>query len=92
MPGISRLTVALIQSHPDEVDGDGIGCDGAGPYPNGKFAGWITLWRDKRPHISPLLSTEPVYDSVLVAKEAMQQFVNDIRKDEGIMERTMPLS
>ncbi len=75
MAGISRLAALIIQTN-DEKD---ITADAAGQHDNGKYAGWITFWKYGRPHISPLISTEPIYDTAEQAEEAMQEIVAKIR-------------
>ncbi len=75
MAGISRITALIIQTN-EEKD---ITVDATGPHENGKYAGWITFWKYGRPHISPLISTEPIYDIAEQAKEVMQDAIAKIR-------------
>lgn len=68
---MTMLTALTIQNRDD------IKVTSAGPGPNGKYAGWILLdvdrWR-------PLASTDYVYDSSTLAKEAMHKTIEEIRK------------
>lgn len=78
---ISRLTAMLIQAHPDldREAGYGIGVSASGPHPNGKWSGWVSFWRDGRPHICPMFSTDPVYDSAEEAEAAVKAGVAELR-------------
>ena len=79
---MTRWTALMLQSHPyyTQESGEGIEVSASGPHPNGKWAGWVTFWRDRRPHISPLLSTEPIFDTKDEAKAAMTKLIEDVRK------------
>jgi len=79
--GISRMTAYMIKYG---TVGDDITLDVTGPDPNGKFGYWISFWKDKRPHISPLISVEPHYDTSEEAKAAMDKLVEEIRAIEDI--------
>ncbi len=69
--GISNLTALTICNCPVE-------CAAGGPDPeNGKWVGWIM--KDE-PRWSPLLNTDPIYDSKEEAVAAMEKLVRDIRK------------
>jgi hypothetical protein len=74
----------MIQSHPDftRESGEGIEVDAFGPHANGKWAGWISFWRDRRPHISPLVMTNPTYDTADEARAAMVKLIEDVRKTD----------
>lgn len=75
MMGISRHTAILIQSN-----GDDIRCEAAGPHPDTeKYGGWISLWRNDRPHIAPLVSSEYTFDTKEEAIAYMQDVVEEIR-------------
>ena len=74
--GISRMTAAMIKYG---KLGEDITCDVTGPDPNGKYGYWITFWKDKRPHISPLLEVPPRYDSKEESQAAMDKLVQEIR-------------
>ena len=72
--GMSRLTALIIQTN-----GNNIKCDAAGPSPeNGKYSGWINLWKRGAFH-QPLLNSEPVYESEEKAIEAMKEVVKAVR-------------
>lgn len=71
--GVSVLTALTVQNPENDIR-----CQAGGPV-NGKWAGWITLYKDEMYH-RPLLSTEPVYDSEADAKRAMEKTVEEIRK------------
>ena len=73
---ISRLTVAIIQSHDD----DDITCDGVQELNGGKWRGWITFWKDNRPHISPLISTDFIYETKKEAVEDMVKLRQELRE------------
>lgn len=81
---ITRFTAIMIQIHPDYTreTGEGIEVSAGGPNKEGKWTGWISFWRDGRPHISPLLSTHPIYDSKENAIKAMIDLVDNIRKTD----------
>jgi len=59
--------------------GDDIKCEVGGPCTEeGKFTGWIQLYRDGILH-TPLLSSNPVFDDAESAKRAMEKIVADVR-------------
>jgi hypothetical protein len=60
--------------------GSQITCDASGPHDNQKWAGWITFWKEDRPHISPLVSSDPVFDTAEDAIAAMELLVTQIRE------------
>ena len=74
--GISRLTATMIKY------GE-ITADVTGPV-DGKHGFWITLWRDGRPHISPLIIAAPHYDTKEAAETAMRELLGKIKADERI--------
>lgn len=81
---MTRHTALMLRNHPDydQAEGHGIDVTATGPHPNGKWAGWISFWRDKRPHISPLVLTDPSYDTAEEAKAAMTRLIEDVRKTD----------
>jgi hypothetical protein len=56
------------------TNGENIRCSGGGPDKQGKYMGWIELWRDGRLH-KPLLSTQPIYNTKEAAETAMREIV-----------------
>lgn len=74
--GISRLTAAMIKH--GEITTDVIG-----PV-DGKYGWWITFWKEGRPHIAPLVSAEPHYDTKEEAQTVMDKIVSDIRAMEDL--------
>lgn len=70
---MNLLTALIIQSR-----GDDIVCDAGGPTENGKYSGWIQLYRNGE-YDHDLVSTEPVYDSKQDAIFAMQELVKTVR-------------
>lgn len=73
---MTRLTALIIQSR-----GDDIVCTAGGPNKNGKFSGWIELYRNGE-FDHALLSSEPVYTSEEVATEEMRKIVKQVRSAE----------
>ena len=72
--GINRITAIEIQTN-----GDNIKCSAGGPAKeNGKYVGWIELWRDGDLH-KPMISTQPVFDTESEAIKAMENIVVEIR-------------
>lgn len=62
------------------TNGDNIKCSGAGPSTeNGKYVGWIEMWRDGDLH-KTMLSSDAVYNSENEAEKAMQEIVDKIQK------------
>ena len=78
--GISRYTALLIKYG---TIGDDITLDVTGPV-DGKYGYWITFWKNSRPHISPLISVKPHYDTREQAQQAMQKLVDEIKAIEDI--------
>lgn len=74
---MTRMTFLMIKHN-----GAGIKCEAIGPTKDGKYAGWISYWKDDRPHICPLVSTSPVYESATEAEQAMRDAVTEIRATE----------
>ncbi len=62
--GLSTIT-AMVIANRDDLD-----YSYAGPAKNGKYTGWITM-----PNSSPLLNTEPVFDT----PELAVQYMTDLR-------------
>lgn len=63
--------------------GENITLDVTGPV-DGKYGWWISFWKDNRPHISPLLSAKPHYDTPEEARAAMEKVVEEIRAIKDI--------
>ncbi len=77
---ITKMTALIIASNPEED----ISCSFGGPAENGKYVGWISLWRkDDHKGPRPLLSTEPQYSSGADAILAMEKVVKEIREHEN---------
>ena len=73
--GLSRMSAMMIQGN-----GDNVKCAAGGPCKEtGKWAGWIELWKDGRLH-TPIVSTQPAYDSKEEAVKAMEDLVEEVRK------------
>lgn len=73
---ISRLDALIIQTR-----GDDIRCLAGSPDKDGKYAGWICLFRgDEYDH--DLLSTNAVFPNAQAAVEHMQSLVKEIRTME----------
>ena len=78
--GISRITAFEIQTN-----GDDIKCSAGGPSKvNGKYAGWIELWRDGELH-KPILKTEPIFETAKEAESHMIGIVDEIRQMEPLL-------
>lgn len=74
MAGMTRLTGMIIQSR-----GDDIVCAAGGPSrENGKFCGWIELYRNGE-YDHALLSSPAIYDSEEVAIKEMENIVTKVR-------------
>ena len=72
--GITAITVMTIQSRGKDVK-----CAAGGPdKETGKYAGWISLYRNGE-YDHDLLSTGPVYDTKKDAIKAMKKVVEEIR-------------
>lgn len=70
------LDALIIQTR-----GDDIRCLAGGPNKNGKYAGWISLFRgDEYDH--DILSTNAIFPSGETAIEHMRSLVEEIRKME----------
>ena len=68
---MTRITAFEIQSN-----GNNIKCSAHGPSNrNGKYAGLISLWRNRKLH-KEMLSTESVFDT---AKEAMKYMEGTVK-------------
>jgi hypothetical protein len=69
----------LITALEIQTNGDDVVCSVGGPAKdNGKYVGWIELWRDGVLH-KPMLSTEPVFNTAKEAKEYMEDIVKQVR-------------
>lgn len=67
---ISLRTALIIQSN-------NVLCKAGGPDPeNGKFLGWIMMDEERW---SPLLNTEPIYETAEAARKAMYDTVVTIK-------------
>ena len=71
MNGLSLRTCLIIQNNPL------VECAHGGPDPNGKYVGWVLL-NDGR--WSPLVSTEPCFDSPGEAQAFVEELVSNVRK------------
>jgi hypothetical protein len=60
------------------TNGGDIKCSAGGPDKNGKYTGWIELWRNGDLH-KPMLSTQPVYDTEEEATRVMESIVSEVR-------------
>ncbi|TSC96925.1 MAG: hypothetical protein CEN88_256 [Candidatus Berkelbacteria bacterium Licking1014_2] len=70
---MDHLTALIIQTR-----GDDIRCLAGGPDKDGKYAGWISLYRgDEYDH--DLLSTNPCFQDEASAIKHMQSLVEEIR-------------
>ena len=71
---MTRITAIIIQSR-----GDDIRCQAGGPAKdNGKYVGWITLYRgDEYDH--ELVSTEPIFNTEKDAVAHMEDLVKEVR-------------
>ena len=73
--GMNNLTYLIIATR-----GDDIKCDFGGPSKkNGKYVGWITLYRNGE-YDHELLNTEAIFETGLEAKEHMENLVSKIRE------------
>ncbi|MBU4284780.1 hypothetical protein KKF60_01515 [Patescibacteria group bacterium] len=72
--GISRLTAWEIAGNHDDIVVDAGGPD----KKTGKFVGWIT--RGPGHNFKPLLNTQPIYDTLEQAKQAMKDLVVKINE------------
>jgi hypothetical protein len=68
----------LITALEIQTNGDNIVCDVGGPAKNGKFCGWISLFRDGDLH-KHLLSTHPIFATAKEATEYVEKIVTDVR-------------
>jgi hypothetical protein len=75
---MTRMTALMIKYN------DGIECEAVGPDGEGKFAGWISYWKDGRPHICPLVSTPHCFDTADEAVQAMRKGVDEVRAMDDI--------
>ena len=66
MNGISMLTLLIIQNNELAYATAG------GPAENKKYTGWIMLDEDRW---APVLNTEPIYNSLKEAKQAMKNLI-----------------
>jgi hypothetical protein len=71
---IDRMTAMLIKYNGDEIIPSSYG-----PTDNGKYASWISLYKDGRPHIDPLLESDPVYESTEDAEASARAAIDEIR-------------
>ena len=72
---MNMITAMIIQSR-----GDDIVCSAGGPTKdNGKWVGWITLYRDGE-YDHELLSSQPVFDTKKDAVEYMKGVVKSVRE------------
>lgn len=81
---MTRYTMMIIRNNPDftKESGEGIKCDAAGPDENGNWSGWVSLWRDRRPHISPLISTPSIHATAEAALREIIGIIKNIREME----------
>lgn len=70
---MTNLTAVIIATRDDIV------IDAGGPTVQGKYTGWITLGVEDR--YRPLFHSDPIYDSKDDAKAAMQQVVDEVRRE-----------
>lgn len=70
---MTKLTAAIIQTR-----GDDIKCEAGGPDNEGKYTGWITLYR-KGELDRNLLNTPPVYNTEKEAVAAVTTAVEEVR-------------
>ena len=72
--GLSALSLLTIKHNKDVYATAGGPClDGEG---KGKYTGWIMIESDRW---DPVLNTEPIYESMEKAEEAMQKFIDYVR-------------
>jgi len=72
--GINLMTALIIQGN-----GQDIKCSFGGPAKdNGKYCGWISLWKDGDLH-TELLSTEAIFDTAMAATAYMEKLVVKVR-------------
>lgn len=72
---MTNLTALIIQTN----DPKDIICDAGGPSKNGKWTGWISLYRDGEFH-TDLCNTEAIYKTKKEAIKKMKELVKEIRK------------
>ena len=73
--GISRMSAMMIQGS----DPENIKCLAGGPSKEGKYAGWIQLWKNGSYH-TDIVSTQGIFDSKKEAVKHMKDLVKEIRK------------
>ena len=74
---MNLLTALEIQGN-----GENIKCSAGGPSAkNGKYTGWISLWRDGHLH-KELVSTNATFDTPEAATEYMEWVVSQVRQLE----------
>jgi hypothetical protein len=72
---MNLLTALEIQGN-----GDNIRCEAGGPSTdNGKYVGWISLYRDGELH-KHLLSSESIFESSKDAVQYMKNVVKEVRE------------
>ena len=72
---MNRLTMLIIKTR-----GKDIKCQAGGPSKiNGKYTGWITLFKDGN-YDHELLNTESIYDTKEDAINEMKKLVKEVRK------------
>ena len=80
--------MTLITALEIQTNGDDIRCAAGGPSTeNGKYVGWISLWRGGNLH-KEMLSTDAIFDTADEAKTYMESVVakvrdTDLMKQEG---------
>ena len=67
---ISAMNALIIQNRD-------VRCEAGGPDKDGKWAGWIMIDEDRW---SPVLSTEPIFESEEAAVKHMEDLVSKVRK------------
>lgn len=70
---MTRLTAIIIRTRGDDVH-----CQAGGPDRDGKWAGWVSLFRNEA-YDHALLTTKAIYASEEEAVAAMQQLVAAVR-------------
>jgi len=72
---MTLLTLLIIQNNADVYADVGGPCTEKGKY-HGKYTGWIMLNEDRW---SPVLNTEPVYDTAKEAKNVMLKLIEYVK-------------
>ena len=69
---MSILTALIIRTN-----GENIHCEGAGPDKDGKYAGFVELWKDDRLH-DILVQTRHTYSTRQEAVDTMKRLVTEV--------------